>query len=251
MAYAFSDRPFRGDRVSRVEVLALRHRLQGLSTQALLERAIRHEFPGDIAVVTAFGAESVVLLDAVAQVSRDVPVIFLDTGKHFADTLGYRDRLIAELGLRDVRVISPDAAMLSLHDPDGTLWQRDPDLCCAIRKVDPLSRALVGFSAWLNGRKGGQGGSRAGLPRLEHVDGRVKLNPLADWDTEAVERAFETRNLPRHPLVAEGYLSIGCAPCTEPVAPGADPRSGRWRGRDKDECGIHGGLAADEGESHG
>ncbi len=243
MSYALSEHPFRPGRVSRVEVLALGHRLADLDTETFLRRAILHEFPGDIALVTAFGAESAVLLHAVAAINPEVPVIFLDTGKHFAETLGYRDRLVHELGLKDVRVVEPDRAMLDLHDPDGDLWRRDPDLCCAIRKVDPLSRALDGFSAWLNGRKRGQSGTRDLLERIEHVDGRVKLNPLADWDAGRVARYFEASGLPPHPLVAEGYPSIGCAPCTEPVAPGEDPRAGRWRGRNKDECGIHGGLS--------
>lgn len=214
------------------------HRFGHLDGEALLECMV-DSFPGRIAVVSSFGAESAVLLHMLAQVDPSVPVIFLDTGKLFAETLGYREHLIARLGLTDVRSVSPDADRLSEHDPDGLLHRSDPDRCCLIRKVEPLERALSGIQAWVTGRKRFQGGVRADLPTLEPADWRLKINPLAPWSREAVTSYLDRHGLPRHPLEAQGYLSIGCAPCTSPTAPGGGVRDGRWAGLDKTECGIH------------
>jgi phosphoadenosine phosphosulfate reductase len=208
-------------------------------TEALLAEAIRVRYPGRIAVVSSFGADSAVLLGLVADVDRATPVVFLDTGKLFAETLAYRDRLVARLGLSDVRTIRPDRAALAAEDAAGDLWRRDPDRCCELRKVEPLARALAGFAAWINGRKRYQSAARSQLPAVERVDGRIKLNPLADWTPERIEAHFAAHGLPRHPLEAEGYRSIGCAPCTSPVSEDEDERAGRWRGLEKTECGIH------------
>jgi phosphoadenosine phosphosulfate reductase len=176
----------------------------------------------------------------VADIDRSIPVLFLDTGKLFGETLRYRDRLIERLGLADVRTITPDRAKLSAADPDGMLWLRDPDACCGLRKVEPLGRALTGFDAWVSGRKRYQGVERAALSTFEtDADGRVKINPLAGWSRARVVGELLRRNLPRHPLETGGYLSIGCYTCTDRVAPGEDLRAGRWRGLDKSECGIH------------
>jgi phosphoadenosine phosphosulfate reductase len=209
-----------------------------------LLRALLREGPlaGRTALVSSFGAESVVLLDMVATVDRATPVIFLDTGKLFGETNDYREELTALLGLTDVRVVSPVPRDLTLHDPQGGLWQRDPDRCCHIRKTEPLEQALTGFAAWITGRKRFQGGLRGALPTLEGdpATGRIKINPLAPWSAEDIERYRQLRTLPAHPLAAEGYASIGCYTCTRRVAPGEDPRKGRWWGLDKTECGIHG-----------
>jgi phosphoadenosine phosphosulfate reductase len=212
---------------------------QGLDGRALLEPMIRRVFPGRIAVVSSFGTEAAVLLALVAEIDPAVPVIFLDTGKHFEETLEYRDELIAELGLLDVRSVRPDWSALLAHDADGTLWRSGPDACCHLRKVLPLRRSLEGFDAWITGRKRYQGEVRWDLPLIEAVDGRVKINPLAGWSLDRVEAAFAARGLPQHPLLADGYLSVGCRPCTQPTAPGTDLRSGRWAGLAKSECGIH------------
>ncbi len=212
---------------------------EGLDGHALLEPMIRRAFPGRIAVVSSFGTEAAVLLALVAEINPAVPVIFLDTGKHFEETLDYRDELVAELGLEDVRSITPDWSALLTSDPDGTLWQKSPDACCHLRKVLPLKRALAGFDAWITGRKRYQGKVRWDLPAIEAVDGKVKINPLAGWSLDRIEAAFEARGLPQHPLLADGYLSVGCQPCTQPTAPGTDLRSGRWAGLAKSECGIH------------
>ena len=209
------------------------------SAQALL-RTMLAVFPKRIAAVSSFGAESAVLLHMLAEADPSVPVIFLDTGKLFPETLRYRDTLVARLGLTDVRSARPDAAHLTRVDPDGQLWQDDPDLCCWNRKVEPLEEALNGFAAWITGRKRMHGGSRAGLDLVESgPDGRIKINPLASWNAADIAGYFARHDLPRHPLVAAGYRSIGCAPCTAAIADGEAPRAGRWSGTGKTECGIH------------
>ena len=222
----------------------LRHRYAGLAGEALLRILIEQEFPGRLAVVSSFGAESAALLALVAEIDRRVPILFLDTGKLFGETLRYRDRVIAALGLADVRSLHPRAEDLAADDADSMLWHADPDRCCALRKVEPLASALHGFAAWVSGRKRFQGAARATLPVFE-ADGaaRIKINPLAGWSRAQIEAVFATRNLPRHPLISDGYLSIGCMTCTDRVRPGEDPRAGRWRGHAKTECGIHLSLA--------
>lgn len=210
-----------------------------MATRLLLEDTINGFFRGNIALVSSFGAEAAVLLHLVAQIDRQVPVIFVDTGKLFGETLRYRDDLVGRLGFTDVRSVEPDAAELARRDPDGMLFARDPDACCALRKVEPLERALEGFSAWINGRKRFQGGLRGSIPVIEEADGRIKVNPLARWSARETEAYFAAYDLPHHPLEADGYRSIGCMPCSAPVRPGEDARAGRWRGRDKTECGIH------------
>jgi phosphoadenosine phosphosulfate reductase len=210
------------------------------SAEHVLEAMIHDRFEGKIALVSSFGTESAILLHLIAQVDKATPVIFLDTGKLFPETLAYRDDLVARLGLTDVRVIRPSGQQLAAYDPDGRLWQRDPDLCCAIRKTNPLDTALEGFDAWITGRKRSQGGTRADMNIVEAgPDGRITVNPLAFWDDAKLDAYFDQHDLPRHPLQSEGYASIGCATCTQRVQAGEDKRAGRWAGLDKNECGIH------------
>jgi phosphoadenosine phosphosulfate reductase len=217
-----------------------------------LDRALRHASPADViaaalktvgrerlALVSSFGTESAALLKVMADVDPAIPVIFLDTGWLFEETLAYRDALIATLGLRDVRSIKPSEETVSREDPDRELWFSDPDACCRIRKVEPLKRALAPFSAWINGRKRFQGGLRADIPVVEDDGARLKFNPFANVPREAIEAIFKAANLPPHPLRAMGYLSVGCMPCTSRTSPDEDRRAGRWRGRPKTECGIH------------
>jgi phosphoadenosine phosphosulfate reductase len=219
------------------ELTALYAERDGIS---LLRPLIEREFSGRLAVVSSFGAESAVILAMVAEIDRSTPVLFLDTGKLFGETLRYRDRLVDRLGLSDVRTISPGPAKLSAADADSMLWLHDPDACCALRKVEPLAKVLTGFEAWVSGRKRYHGGARAGLPVFELDNShRVKINPLAGWSKGRMEAEFAVRNLPRHPLEAQGYLSIGCITCTDRVKPGEDLRAGRWRDLSKTECGIH------------
>ena len=193
---------------------------------------------GRIALVSSFGAEAAVLLHMVSRIAPATPVLFLDTALLFPETLAYQQSLATRLGLSDVRVLRADT---STQDPDDTLHRRDPDACCALRKTAPLQEALQEFDGWLTGRKRAGQGPRATLPHAEpeHPSGRIKLNPLAAWTADRTAAYFESHALPRHPLVAQGYASIGCAPCTTPVAPGEDARAGRWRGTEKLECGIH------------
>lgn len=211
-------------------------RLDAVGTVALLAR--RHA--GRIALLSSFGADSAVLLHLVARADPAMPVLLLDTGKLFPETLAYRDALIAQLGLSDVRSIAPDPAALAARDPFGGLRLFDPDACCALRKAEPLAHALAPFELWLNGRRRAQGGERGALRIAEAAaDGKIKINPLATWSDAEIAAYASEHGLPAHPLVARGYASIGCAPCTSPVAPGEAARAGRWRGTGKTECGIH------------
>jgi phosphoadenosine phosphosulfate reductase len=212
-----------------------------------LLRSMLRAFPGRIAAVSSFGAESAVLLHLLANIDPAVPVIFLDTGKLFAETLEYRDTLVRRLRLVNVRSARPDAGALAEQDRQGTLWREAPDQCCWHRKVEPLDAALAGFAAWITGRKRAHGGGREMLDSVETgTDGRIKVNPLAEWSAEEVAAYFDVRGLPRHPLAGRGYRSVGCVPCTRASAPGEAPRAGRWAGSGKTECGIHTRLPPSE-----
>lgn len=242
------DRIDSAPRFVETDAIRLNNLFRGTDTHDMLRSVIGDGLVGDLAVVSSFGAESAVLLHLVAQVAKNLPVLFLETHKHFPETLAYRDELVARLGLTDLRIITPDPDLIAAKDGNGLRWSWDPDGCCDIRKVQPLARALAGFDATLTGRKGFQSATRTGLPRfeLDHSDaqGRLKVNPLANWTSADIAAYFAAHDLPQHPLVAQGYPSIGCAPCTSKVAPGEDPRSGRWKGWDKTECGIHAPVSA-------
>ncbi len=227
---------------ARRDALSLNLRFGDLDARYLIEVSLADLFPGRVAMVSSFGSESAVMLHLLASVDRSAPVVFLDTGRLFPETLEYRDRLIAHLGLTDVRSIKPAPERLIALDPVKALWMTDPDLCCRIRKTEPLARALEGFDAWFTGRKRFQSKTRAGISAFEDDAGRIKVNPLANWMPGDLTAYAEKHALPPHPLVARGYPSIGCVPCTDRVLPGEDARAGRWRGSDKIECGIHLGL---------
>lgn len=221
-------------------VAALNERYRHHSATAVLERALFDPEVGSVALVSSFGAESVVLLHLVSVVAPGTPVIFIDTQMLFPETLEYQRELADKLNLTDVRTIRADRRDTDFEDPDGTLHQFNTDACCNLRKVVPLERALKGFDGWITGRKRFQAGTRAALEFFENEgDKRIKVNPLAHWGRDDLEDYLVNNRLPRHPLVAKGYPSIGCAPCTSPVKEGEDPRSGRWRGTQKQECGIH------------
>jgi phosphoadenosine phosphosulfate reductase len=221
----------------------LRARAAGRDARSVLELALA-EFPGRIAAVSAFAAESVVLLHLVSQIEPTTPVLFLNTGKLFGETLRYRDRVQEVLGLTDVRAVGPHPADRARLDAQGTLWSRDVDACCGFRKVTPLRRALAGFDAHITGRKRFQTAARGTMAAVELRDGRFRFNPLIDWSREDLFGYIDTHCLPQHPLVRDGYPSIGCMPCTRRVAAGEGYRSGRWAGA-RDECGIHAGLDGD------
>lgn len=222
------------------EVARLNARWRTLQAERVLKLALLEEFPGRIAVSSSFGTEAAVLLHLVSKVYRATPILFLETGKHFQETLDYRDELIDFLKLRDVRNIEPLPAELSDEDSAGDLFEYDQDACCDLRKTRPLKYALGDFDAWITGRKRYQNTDREDLPIFEaDTNGKVKVNPLANWSPKDLETYFRENNLPRHPLEAKGYKSIGCEVCTTAVGEGEDPRAGRWRNTQKTECGIH------------
>lgn len=225
----------------QAKVDALNERYRHHSATSVMEAALKDPQAGKLALVSSFGAESVVLLHMAAVVDRSIPVVFVDTEMLFTETLVYQQEVAERLHLDNVEIIRASDATLAAEDPGGTLHKFDTDACCSLRKTRPLQKALRGYDGWITGRKRFQSGTRAALNFFEVEDftGRIKVNPLAHWAPEDVRAYMEENRLPRHPLVAQGYPSIGCAPCTSPVAEGEDPRSGRWRGQDKDECGIH------------
>lgn len=212
---------------------------EGRSAAAIIDHAAHEAFPGRIAFVSSFGAESAVLLHLMASVDPSVPVLFLDTNKLFGETVRYRSRLQHQFGLEDVRVIGPRKADLEREDPQGTLSMRDPDECCRLRKGEPLTRALTGFDCWATGRKRHQTDFRKEMDVIEHDGDAYKLNPLAAWTRADIKDYFSAHKLPEHPLVRQGYFSIGCMPCTSKVEDENDARAGRWAGQAKTECGIH------------
>ena len=222
-----------------VGLAALQAKAANRDAHGILELALREEFAGQTAVVSSFGAESAVLLKLVADIDPNTPILFLNTGKLFGETLRYRDRLQETLGLGDVRSLAPSLEARLKADPEGTLWSRDTDACCDFRKTVPLNRALAPFAAQITGRKRFQTRERADMQPVEYFEGRYRFNPLWQWDLQQLDAFTERHNLPRHPLVEDGYPSIGCMPCTRRVQAGEDYRAGRWAGLDKDECGIH------------
>ena len=218
---------------------ALNARFAGVPTPEMLRTLLAEDTLGRVGVVSSFGTEAIVLLHLVAQANKDVPIIFVDTLKMFDETLAYREQVIDLLGFTNASVVKPDPAKLLEKDETGMRWSYDPDGCCEIRKVEPMARAKASLDAWISGRKAFQSQTRQNLPLFEVEAGRMKVNPLGEWTKEDLDAYFEEHDLPRHPLEALGYLSVGCSPCTSTVAPGEDPRAGRWRGWDKTECGIH------------
>lgn len=223
----------------RVSRLNARYRHHG--AVAVLEHALSDPDLGRVALVSSFGADSVALLHLVSVVAPQTPVLFVDTRMLFPETLAYQRELAEKLDLRDIRVIRAGLRDLAAADPEAALHRRDTDACCSLRKSLPLEAALTGFDAWITGRKRYQASTRASLDFFEEEagTGRIKVNPLAHWGKEDVAEYLLNNRLPRHPLIAQGYPSIGCAPCTSPVKPGEDERAGRWRGSEKVECGIH------------
>ncbi len=209
------------------------------TAQEIIESALTLDIFSRPAIVTSFGAEAVVLLHIVSKIKPDIPIIFIDTGKIFGETLRYRDRLQHVLGLEDVRTVGPRQAEIDIHDPMGVLNQESPDHCCDIRKSRVLARAIRPFDSWINGRKRFQSRARSELKILERDGERMKLTPLANWSSRDLKNYIIEHSLPMHPLVKQGYLSIGCFPCTSKVSNSDDARSGRWAGKDKSECGIH------------
>ncbi len=230
-------------RFAQADASRLNTRFADVDTAEMLRIGLNQGLFGTVAAVSSFGAESAVLLHLIASIDKSLPVLFLETGKHFPETLAYRDALIAAIGLTNVINITPDSTILNAKDAIGERWSYDPDGCCDIRKVQPLKLALAPYDAQFTGRKAFQSATRAALPRFEIDGGMLKINPLADWNRHKIMDYMSAQDLPAHPMVAQGYLSIGCAPCTSKVAPGEDARAGRWRGQDKVECGLHSSVS--------
>jgi phosphoadenylyl-sulfate reductase (thioredoxin) len=221
----------------REELSRLAGAFEGAPPEEIIA-AVALRFPGRIALACSFGAEDCVLLDVVARTPLPVEIFTLDTGFLFAETYALWTRLEERYGVR----IRPVTADLPSVEPGlAPPWHRDPDACCAARKVAPLQGALAGLAAWVTGIRREQTSDRANAKVIEWDArfGLVKVNPLAGWTSEDVWNHVRAHDVPTSPLHAQGYLSIGCAPCTSPVRPGEDPRAGRWRGREKTECGLH------------
>lgn len=233
--------PAPGERELTEKVDALNARYRHHSATAVMQGALQDA--GHIALVSSFGAESVVLLHMAAVIDPMTPVVFVDTELLFTETLVYQTEVTERLGLRNLHIIRADD--IAEKDPYGAMRFNDTDACCALRKTAPLQKALQGYDGWITGRKRFQAGSRAAMDFFEIEEtsdgptGRIKINPLAHWAPTDVRTYMDENRLPRHPLVAKGYPSIGCAPCTSPVKDGEDPRAGRWRDQNKEECGIH------------
>lgn len=217
----------------------LNAQVAGQDAAAILKAALDPSLGLKTASISSFGAEAAALLHLISEQKPDLPIVFLETGQHFFQTLQYRSQLTAKLGLTDVRLVTPDAAEKADLDARDDLWKTDADACCDLRKTRPLARATKGFTALITGRKRYQSSTRAALLPFEVLDGVLRINPLADWTSQDVETHLAAHDLPRHPLVEQGYLSIGCHTCTQPVKAGEDARAGRWAGQDKTECGIH------------
>ena len=231
-----------------VDADRLNQKYAGRNADDVLRSVLKDGCVGRPVIISSFGTESAALLHMAATVDPAVPVLFLDTGKHFPETLQYLEVLRALLKLENLHVVRPDEELLARKDEKGLRWSYDPDICCHLRKVLPLESALQGYDASITGRKAFQAGTRAELNFFEADERVTKVNPFAHWTKKDVEEYFRANDLPRHPLEKEGYLSIGCAPCTSKVRPDEDPRSGRWRGFDKTECGIHEMVRRNKGE---
>ncbi|ABC22729.1 phosphoadenylyl-sulfate reductase [Rhodospirillum rubrum] len=208
------------------------------AAEAILEDVLKRAFVRRTALVSSFGTEAAALLHMVAAIEPATPVLFVDTGRLFGETLRYRDRLVERLGLTDVRSLKPEPR-IAAEDQDLMLFSRDADRCCYLRKVLPLRKALEGFDCWINGRKGHHGGGRAQMPVAEADGFLVKITPLARWGADDVDAYYETHDLPRHPLWEDGFPSVGCLPCTVRASAEDGFRAGRWAGAQKTECGIH------------
>lgn len=236
---AYSDIRITVEEDVKQRLARINEELREASAQTILRASILREWQDEITYVSSFGTESAVMLALIADVNPDLPIVFLETGMHFPQTLDYKDELIERLGLSNVREYAPAENERLIQDSKNTLWKTAPDSCCELRKVRPLEPALEGFNAWVTGRKRFHGGARLKMPVFEYAGGRFKVNPLASWTQEDVQNYFNYRQLPRHPLQAQGYPSIGCWPCTKPAEDPSDIRSGRWAGQNKTECGLH------------
>lgn len=223
--------------LSDAELDRLNERFETAPPEEIL-RWVVECFPEDIVMTSSFQHEGVALAHMLRPIRSDIPVVFINTRFHFKETIDYRDRVVELLGL-NLRVIE---SVISFEDFKARytdrLYERDPDLCCRINKVEPLQKALKGVRAWINARRRDQTADRGSMPHVEQTGGIVKVNPLARWTSKDTYSYMTKHALPFHPLFEKGYTSIGCEPCTSLPIDG-DERSGRWAGTGKRECGIH------------
>ncbi len=225
--------------VNADELATLNTDFEGADPLKVIHWAADHFLP-KLAATSSFQTQSVALLHLISRARPEIPIIFLDTGYHFPETLAYRDQLVASFGLT-LRIAHPAMTPAQIVKQHGdALYRSDPDLCCYINKVEPMQRALASLDAWITGIRRDQTANRAAALPIEQLpDGRIKINPLVAWTREDLWTYINRHNLPSHPLFSQGYLSVGCAPCTAPVSAGGDERSGRWRSQVKTECGLH------------
>lgn len=227
---------------AELKVKELCQSYEELDPESVVERAWA-QFSGKLALTSSFQTQSVPLLHMISRIAPDIPVLFLDTGYHFPETLAFRDRLAREWGLT-VRSLRAESAS-SAHGPEPYL--RDPDLCCRINKVEPIQRAAADYEAILSGIRRDQTSNRASAAVVEEREGTLRIHPMLSWTETDVWGYLRRHELPLHPLHHQGYESIGCAPCTRPVRIGEDRRAGRWAGNDKTECGLHTRPASESG----
>ncbi len=219
----------------------LNEQFERMQPAEIIRWAVDQFYP-KLAMTSSFGPESGVLLHLVSRVRPDVPVLFLETGYHFPETLEYKNALIKQFGLTRVRDLRADPARRQklVTDHAGVPYEKNPDLCCQVNKVEPLDAALNDYDAWMSGIRRNQTDFRKTVRILEYYEGdRYKISPLAVWTSRETWWYLKEHQIPQHPLYEKGYLSIGCWPCTRPIQAGDDERSGRWAGRAKKECGIH------------
>jgi len=227
------------EELSQIRVGRLNTSFESASAYFLLEHILTFEFRDKIALVSSFGTEAAILLHMVSQIRPELDIVFIDTQKLFTLTHKYREQLTDLFGLKNVKIFTPAPNILKEQDPQGDLWSRDTKKCCDIRKVTTTDLALKPYKSWITGRKRSHGGSRLHMKKFEWVDGVIKINPLANWKTSNINHYFDMHNIPRHPLYERGFLSVGCHHCSAPSSDPNNPRSGRWQGQEKTECGIH------------
>ncbi len=225
----------------QLELEKLNEAFEKQKPQEIIAWAIK-EFAGSFAMTSSFGPESGVLLHMVSLLDPNLPVLFLETGYHFKETLEYRDQLAKMFGLKNIIDLRADqtkkAALIEKHA--GVPYEKDPDACCYINKVEPLDNELKKYDAWMSGIRRHQTDVRKSIRIVEAYEGgQYKVSPLANYTSRDSWWYLKEHSIPQHPLYEKGYLSIGCWPCTRPIQAGDDERSGRWAGKTKKECGIH------------
>ncbi len=225
----------------KLDLEKLNEELESKKPQEMIAWAIQ-TFAPRFAMTSSFGPESGVLLHMASRIDPTLPVLFLETGFHFPETLEYKNQLAKLFGLKNVIDLKADPGRREklIKDTGGVPYEKNPDLCCQLNKVEPLDAALKGYEAWMSGIRRHQTDFRKSIRILELYEGGFyKVSPLANMTSRDMWWYLKEHQIPQHPLYEKGYLSIGCWPCTRPIQAGDDERSGRWAGKSKKECGIH------------